>query len=141
MRKLNKLIRRFDHLPEDDKRFKSTVFCVEADSFARYALWKEQKEHNKTVRWEQDSIGISPRIGEYAGYPIALEICWVKINGRLVLFYEQCSQFQFHPLSEEWLKLRCDPKWDNGTRSAFTDANNFHHVLHHIRDLNLRSNY
>jgi hypothetical protein len=53
----------------------------------------------------------------------------------LVAFIEAVSQLVDHTVIDKYLEINCNPKYDNGTRQARTDAMNFCHCVHHIRNL------
>lgn len=123
--------------PPDDPRFipllSSTMFVVDADSFARQMLWKEfHTEHD----WESESLGMIRVVGEFAGVPTWVEFFWVTIDGQRVMFYTPISEVVHHGLVEKWLRLHCNPTWDGGTRRAHCDAMNFHHCLDAIEEAN-----
>lgn len=122
--------------PPEDERFKETFFLVEATSFEKFCLW--QQWHNE-VNWEQDSLGLVGEIGRIDDRPVALSVSWAKIDGQLVAFYEMTSQVTDSQMLEKWLEDNCTPpKWDNGSRRAHCDAQNFHHCIAAVREANAR---
>jgi len=123
-----------------DPRFKDTEFVVEADSYAMQSLWERHSTQAmfpnpkfNTIRWEQDSMGLSYTIGKLDNRPIAVSFFWSKLNSHLILFYHPTSQIVDHLMVEDWLKKYCNPQWD-GNRRAHADASNFHHVLDYIKN-------
>ena len=139
-------------MPESDPRFAKAVFAVEATSAEQQFLWQENSNTSRDLRpqegamlrgaplrnpdgvkWEQDNPGQLRTVGTFGGMPVCVSCSWVKINGHLVLFYHPTSMVVHHKMIEEWLLKRCAPRWDNGTRSAYCDAQNFHHVIHTVK--------
>jgi hypothetical protein len=120
----------------EDKRFAETFFVVEATSFEKFCIWKEWHEQ---VIWEDEMRGCIGQIGTLARRPVTLSVFWARIEGRLVAFYESPSQVTDSIMVEKWLGLNCAPlKWDNGTRNARCDAQNFHLCIAAIREANER---
>lgn len=117
-----------------DKRFQETFFLVEASSFEKHYLWKEW---NEQVKWEGESSGYLIQVGELGGRPVTISISWVRIDGRLVGFWNSPSQVSDYKMVTAWLGENCvTPNWDRGTRNANCDATNFHLCLNAIRDAN-----
>lgn len=119
--------------PDEDQRFRRTMFVVEADSFSVHQLWKENHESHD---WRQDCSGLWLAIGRYHGTPLYASFQWATIDGQLVLFYEPTSALQHYWILDRWLERHCNPRWDRGTRRAHCDAMNFHHCLDAIREAN-----
>lgn len=123
-----------------DKRFKDTEFIIEADDFARQALWERysgealEPTTRNTIKWDQDGMGWMDTIGHVNKMPVCVTFVWAKLNGHLVVFYHACSRMVDHEMVDDYMKKYCNPTWDGGTRRAHCDASNFHHVLDHIRD-------
>lgn len=125
---------------EDD--LAKAEFFVDADSFARQILWERFAKQSADLRvekagwpnvdWEQDGMGFSAVIGWYGDHPVNVAFFGAKLNGKLVVFYEAVSRVTDSIMLEQWIKDRANPRWDNGTRPAFTDACNFHHCLEHV---------
>lgn len=67
---MEQIISKVDKTLQDtvDPRFKETVFLIEADDFARFALWQEW--HDK-IAWEQGS-GVAYTIGKLGEFPVAV---------------------------------------------------------------------
>ncbi|MFA5071083.1 MAG: hypothetical protein WC511_01780 [Candidatus Pacearchaeota archaeon] len=108
-----------------------TVFLVEADNFSQYSLWLQYKDKFKT--WEQLG-GVMIEVGRINDRPICVALDFNKINDKMVCFYYPASVLVDWGMIEEWIDSVCFPLWDDETRHAKTDANNFHHC----KDLLLR---
>lgn len=109
-----------------DKMIAATEFWVEADGFARQALWSEW--HTK-LNWRSEGRGTGLQIGELDSRPVMLCLIWEWLNGRLVCFYEATSQVVDHAMIEKWLEKTCNGKRTHDDRPITCDANNFHHCL------------
>jgi hypothetical protein len=116
-----------------ESRLKETMFIVEATSFERHMLW--ETNHTK-VKWEQIYDGWLVTVGKLDDRPCCIDTSWARINGQLVMFYEQCSQVTDCLQTDAWLDDHFNGTWDNGHRRARTDAQNFHLCLNAIRDAN-----
>lgn len=112
--------------------YDKVVFVVEADDYAQQKLWEDW---HKKLSWEPSTRGEMIQIGSILDRPIVITLFVHTLQGHKVLFYNATSQLVDHQMVEEWLEKHCNPKWDNGTRRAHTDANNFHHVINHLDDL------
>jgi len=124
---------------EDEKeaKLKSSVFFVEANSCEKLELWKECGEEYK-IDIKQDNYGFSQIIGHINDdkeMPVCLCFSFNIIEGCRVCFYESTSRFSDRTMIEEWLKENYPVKWDRGTRTAMTNAMNFHHAIDHIREI------
>jgi hypothetical protein len=119
-----------------DPRFALTEYVVEANSFEKFALWKE---HSNSHEWKQDAFGLMIQIGEIGGRlqekrPICISCYWSCINGMNVLFYYACSQLVDYRMVEEWFKKNCYPYEAKSKRAAKCDADNFHSCLHYSKE-------
>lgn len=124
--------------PED--RLKETFFIVEATSFEQHSLWSnyaKESDHrlynHKGLKWEQMD-GWMVTVGTLDDRPVCMSLSWVRIEGELVMFWYMCSQVTDSLMAEAWIDKYFTGRWDGGTRSAGTDAQNFHHCIHAIRD-------
>lgn len=131
-------------MPTEDtaeSRLAKTLFVVEANSFEQLALWKDyakeskEAQYPKPVTWEQ-MHGWLIQVGKIGKRPCCISATWVKINGQLVMFYDQCSQVTDSKQTEKWIKKYFKKKWDKGTRESFTNASNFHHCIDAINEAN-----
>ncbi len=61
-----------------------------------------------------------------------MSFSFTKIDGFIVCFYHSTSRFSDSKMIEDWIKRHYPIKWNNDTRNAMTNAQNFHHVLRHI---------
>lgn len=111
----------------NDPRLKSTDFVVEATNAEHFFLWREF--HDRT-EWKEGHLGYMETIGHVQGRPVCICLTWDVIDGMNVMFVDATSQLVDWEMVERWLDRHCNPKWDNSTRQARTDAMNFHHVLH-----------
>lgn len=118
---------------DEEKMFKETMFVIEATSFEQQTLW-EQFEGK--MAWVHISEGRSFTVGKLAGFPVCVRVSWARLNSQLVMFYDATSRVVDHEMVETFLKSKCNPKWDNGTRTSYTDANNFHHAIQAINAKN-----
>ncbi len=117
----------------EDPRFKETFFLVQATHFEKHQLWKEW---HKSVDWQQEDAGYGQEIGTLADRPVVLSVFWVRINGRLVAFWELTSGVADYIMAENWFSQYCTPaKWD-ATRSAKCNASNFHLCIQAIEEEN-----
>jgi hypothetical protein len=115
-----------------ESNLKRTVFVVTANSYEVLELWKDFKDE---FGFEQEPMGYSERVGTCARMPVVIYCRWMRLNGLLIMFIEATSQVVDWRLIDKWLDKNCNPKWDQGSRIARTDAMNFGHVLQHVRAL------
>lgn len=128
---------------EFKKRLQETQFVVEATSNEMQMLWEKfsdqamykNPDFNK-FRFDQLNPGVVETIGKLDKRPVCISLFWWRIDGVMVMCWECTSQVADHAMIEKWLEKHCAPRWDNGTRLAHTNATNFHHVLHHVQDVN-----
>lgn len=125
----------------DLEKLKSCVFFIEATHFEQFTLWKQNNDNtwNNKIDWEQDQSGFGKCIGFIKGdkdLSIYVQFFFAKLNGHRVCFYEATSRYVDHTLVKEHITKNFPVKYDNGTRSAMTDAQNFHHAVNFCRDYN-----
>lgn len=111
---------------EIDPRLKEVVCFVEATSFEELTLW----ENHNQVLWEQDNIGWLKRVGTIDDRPINVYFRFVKINKKMICFYEAISSAVDHTLISNFLS-------DNCPQASHTQAMNFYIALDHVSDLNV----
>jgi hypothetical protein len=116
-----------------EERLKKTLFIVEANSFEQFILW--EKNHEK-VKWIQIMDGWLINVGEVNGRKCCLSVSWANIDNQLVMFYYPTSSIVDWRLIDEWLAQNFSGKWDNNTRNADCDAQNFHLCLQAIKEAN-----
>lgn len=75
-------------------------------------------------------------VGKLNKRPCCITVTFDKIDGCLIMFYDQCSQVSDSVQTEKWLRKNFKGTYDNGTRYAQTDANNFGHCLSAIKEHN-----
>lgn len=147
---------------EIEKRWADTVFIVDANDFARHALWREwakeaveaghvsptpHEKHDFRIEWEQHSLGQIYTIAsvhvtakeDEAGYSLPVCVCctWVTLGpkpGKTVLFYDATSRLVDWTIVDDWLLDRFKGTWD-GNRRARTDATNFGHCVQAVRGM------
>ena len=120
-----------------ESRLNKTLFVVEATSAEEYFIWQEWANNSlypvvkpeQRVNWEQLN-GWIITIGELDNRPVVMSVTFNRINGYLVMFWYMCSQVTDSVMAEKWL----DENFDGGTRRARTDALNFSHCIHAIRE-------
>lgn len=116
-----------------ESRLADTFFIVEATSFEQHMLWEK---HHKNMNWQQIHSGWLVTVGKLDGRPCCVDMTWAKIDDQLVMFYDQCSQVTDVLQTNAWIYKHFNGTWDNGTRTASTDAGNFHLCLNAIREKN-----
>ncbi len=124
-----------------ESRLAKTLFVVEATSFESHCLWAQTATDSNCRcfaprRWEQVHPGWLVTVGELDSRPICVSMCWNRIDGQFVMFWEATSQVVDTVQIEKWLSQHFKGKWDSGTREATTNAANFHHCLNAIDDAN-----
>jgi hypothetical protein len=123
---------------EKEKKLKESVFFVEANSYESLSLWREFKEQYGEQNWVQDNMGFSQTIGFLNGdrdKPVVVSFFFNSLFGQRVCFYEATSRYVDHTMVEDYIKAIYQKKYDNDTRNAMTDAMNFHHAVHHCKEL------
>jgi hypothetical protein len=110
-------------------------FVVECTSFEALKLWEKYKEEAK---WEESLCGFMPQVGELCGRPVHICIRFVKIYGKVVMFYEAISQLVDYLQVDDWLIKNvfphCGYDEDVGGRYPRTDAMNFHNCVHEMKE-------
>lgn len=117
--------------PPQDQRFKETFFLVESSDFERQCL---RVEWNAEVKWEQQSDGCAGQVGILSRRPVVISVFWVKIDDRLVGFWQSTSEVVDYKMIDRWLEKNC--RQPGGGRTARCDAQNFHICVQVIREAN-----
>ena len=91
------------------------VYFVEATSFEQHSLWKT---YHEKIEYEQIYDFFGDAIGEFGGQPIFVTFSFVKINGKLICFYDATSNVVNHQMVESYIK-------EKYKGISLTDANNF----------------
>ena len=120
---------------EKEEKLKSCVFFVEANSFETLELWRE---HKFETFWEEDNFGFNQLIGnikEDPDFPVHVSFMFAKIYGQRICFFDVCSRYSDSEMVRNFLTKNYPVKWDNGTRTAITNAQNFHHAIQTCRTL------
>lgn len=127
-----------EKLSADDEivRFlEGVVGCVEANSFEKHSLWKENHYLADDARhkreWKDSNSGYGIIIGYVDERPIHLSLRIATIDGQKILFYYATSQVVDHEMIREWLKVNLPDtaKGDYPGGYNHTDATNFHNVF------------
>lgn len=134
-RKLDKAIGgvEVDRRPDDQmtKFLDGVIGCVEADSFARFMLWKENEdrapEHKR--EWSSNNTGLSTQVGILADHEVWVSLQTAIIGGHKILFYSADGRVVDHDMVRSWLECRLPKTAFNGTRLNNTDAMNFHNIF------------
>lgn len=124
---------RLEYVADEDMAafLKDVVGCVEADSYARYILWREWTGRNDEEKWKSELSGRFVQIGTLSGMPVMLELWTSVVDEHKILFFNSTSQVVDHRMVDKWLE-------QNLPKSAFrpgeefvnrTDATNFHNVF------------
>ncbi len=112
---------------------RETVYCVEASSFEQHALWVMHSKdsstpaYKSTVSWEQLNPGSMVRIQDDP--VICVSLFWVRLEGRVAVFYDATSQVVDWRKVEDWIK-------EQFPGIPTCDAMNFGSCVHKIRELN-----
>lgn len=122
-----------------DEKISRSEFFVEADSFAKQALWEQHfydKKDGERLEWIQDSSGFSRLIGfmdKNKQNPIYVSFGFYAIGGKYICFYYPEGTYADWNQIEAYINSIV-PKYDSGTRNAKCDANNFHQCLSFCRE-------
>ena len=104
-------------------RLDRTMFLVEANSFEVLTLWQQvagpeggrmPSAYKRPLTWEQINPGYLVTVGKIGKRPVCLNLSWVRIDGQLVCFWEQCSQVTDSLRSEKWLEKHFKGTYDDG---------------------------
>lgn len=101
-------------------------FVIEATDFEERCLWNEYGER---IQWEQLNPGWWEEIGKVAHRPIAVTVSFARLDGRLVMFYEGCSELVDYKMVRRWVMKMAKPPQRDG-RESHCNAPNFHLCLH-----------
>lgn len=111
------------------------VGCVEANSFEKHCLWKENHYLEDAARhkreWKDTGHGLGVTIGYVDERPVHLSLSTSVIDGQKILFYYATSTVVDHEMIREWLKVNL-PETAKGNYPGgynHTDATNFHSVF------------
>lgn len=110
--------------------FHDVVYVVEADDFARLMLWKENNDR-KFINWQELWPGSWFLVGSMRNdesMPVCLSCMFVKLNGRVVCFYECTSRYVDWDIVNKWFD-------DNLPNAKRTNAMNFHSCINYIKGL------
>lgn len=132
-------------------------FFVEGSSSDKYRLLKEIEKGNSgystILHHVIYNFGHGIEVGTIKSndkdYPVIVSFNYCRIGDSLVAFYECDSRCCDWVMIEEYLKDKYPIKYNNGTRNAMTDVNNFHNCYSHCiesynspyeKDINLELN-
>lgn len=113
---------------DNETKLQQTVFFVEANSNEQHEIWREYRHR---VSWEQDSMGFSQvirYIDDDIKKPINVSFIFNILNGKRICFYDVISRYSDSIMVEEWIEENYPIKYDQGSRRAMTNAQNFHLV-------------
>ena len=108
-------------------------YFVEADSYARHALWGEYHyrpdEPRAPVPWKHISLGFWQTVP--GGTTVSFSFAFLY-DDKLVCFYYPTSQ----KIDFDHVETFLEPYWQSkheGGRQRRCDAMNFHHCIHYCR--------
>ena len=109
-------------------------FFVDGD---RYTIWKEWKD--KDLNWSNFSECYSIKVGEVnsmgVNYPVMVTFKFSRIGDTLVAFYESNSRCCDWNMIEDYITEKYPIKYDNDSRRAMTNIDNFHNCYSYSRVL------
>lgn len=120
---------------------KRTLYAVEATSFEQQTLWEQHaigslRPKYTPIKWVQINPGWLEDVGNLGACKCFIQLTWAEIDGQLILFWHPCSPVSDSRKNEVWFMNHFKKKWDNGTRWAMGDAQNFGHCLAAIKEAN-----
>jgi len=121
-------------MESNEDKLKSTVFFIEADSFSKHVLWKD---NHKNCDWKEDTSGFHTKIGHIGKgnkRPVTVMFFFAKIYDQRICFYNATSRFVDHDMVEEYIKENWPVRYNNGSW-AMCDAENFHLATNHCMSL------
>jgi hypothetical protein len=122
-----------DHGSKCEDFLKKTTFFVEGD---KYTVWKEWKD--KGLLWDDFNIGHAIQVGtvESGGEtcPVNVTFSYARVGDTLVTFYSCDSRCCDWTMIENYLTENYPIKYDNGSRRAMVNSNNFHNCYHFCQD-------
>lgn len=122
-----------------ESRLAKTLFIVEANSFEQQTLWERHAKSTMSrgnFAWEQMD-GWLVTVGKLHGRSICISTYWIKIEGRLIMFWHPTSALVDHKMIDNWPDEHFHGTYDKGLRRASCDANNFHCCLSAIKERNM----
>ncbi len=78
---------------------------------------------SRRIKWEHQDFGRAYTIGELAGFPICISVCFARLDGEPVAFVEATSRVVDHQMVDDWIAKNAKP----GHRVA--DAMNWRNAL------------
>jgi hypothetical protein len=114
----------------DDRRVARTEGVVEATSFENQYLWHERALYG-IKHFVHDNPGFLQEVGTLKGKPICVDLGWERLvfdDGQetLVASWYPCSDVVDYSLAEDWIRTTF-------AGVPYADAQNFHNVVHAIR--------
>jgi hypothetical protein len=108
-----------------DPRLACVDCMIQATSAEHHHLWSTFSEKSDwrppyvkdPLVWEEDGLGRWAKVGELAGYPIAVSWSFAVIDGAVICFYEPTSRVVDYNVVREWSDSVC---------ATHTNATNFH---------------
>jgi hypothetical protein len=109
------------------------IGVVEANSFERHMLWSQYSPKSDRCykghvsEWQELGSGCMFGVGRLAGHDVCVQIWFARLDDKWVMFYDPCSRIVDHDLVTEW-------RVKYMSHAKHTDANNFHIIIHSLRD-------
>lgn len=108
-----------------DYAMKNTFYLVEATSNEKLHFYFD------AIRWgfkvEQCNPGTVINLGKFHDMPVVFGIFWLKIQGKLIGFWDATSQVVDYRMIEEWFDT-------NMKGVEKTDSSNVHLAYHAVRE-------
>lgn len=108
-----------------EEGLKQTFGLIEATSAERQHIW-ERWSKDKGFTWEQQG-GFFVTVGILLERPICISVLFVRINGKLILFWYATSELVDYVMITEWLKKNLPDVYHRRS-----DATNCAHVLNYL---------
>ena len=70
--------------------------------------------------------------------PVCVTFFFADIFGKIICFYDVTSRFSDSVMIEKYLEKNYPVKYDNGTRRAMTNADNFHLAVCALKPISLK---
>jgi len=134
----------FDEDDTPENRLKKTMFIVEATSFEQHVFWQQYAKnsphsrhfnYSTPVTWEQMD-GWAVQVGTLDKRPCMVTMTWIKIDGCVVMFYDQTSQVSDSVQTEKWIEKYFNPTGSDARHRAQCDSSNFARCIQAIKTFN-----
>lgn len=116
-------------------KLKTVKFFIEANPFEYHTLLEKYKE---LLKWEFDNQGGFLHVGDLilkddSECPVNIMLRFAIVNDIRICFYHPCSRMVDFDMINDYLFEHFPVKYDQGTRRAFEDAENFHNVYSFLK--------